>query len=195
MYAESALRISAMTPTAADVAATALTSAASGKKGAGEDAAVSCMLCSASINSSTEITEDKEAMLDTLAVVDHETFDQLLEMDEGDPGHPFTREMVDNFFTQAKETFEKMDKALSSNDLPLLSRLGHFLKGSSAALGLLRMRQTCELIQHYGNCKESNGISPIEHDVALGRVVKIMAITKNEYEMAIQYLNDFLAGL
>ncbi len=36
------------------------------------------------------------------------------------------------------------------------SRLGHLLKGSSAAIGLSSMAATCEKIQYLGKCKESN---------------------------------------
>jgi len=34
--------------------------------------------------------------------------------------------------------------------LKTLSELGHFLKGSSATLGLTKVKDSCEKIQHYG---------------------------------------------
>lgn len=42
--------------------------------------------------------------------VDDVTFNQILEMDEED--HDFSKPLVDNFFEQADETFEKMDLAM-----------------------------------------------------------------------------------
>lgn len=42
-------------------------------------------------------------------------------------------------------------------DLPTLSSLGHFLKGSSATLGLSKVRDSCEKIQHFGARKEADG--------------------------------------
>lgn len=38
-----------------------------------------------------------------------------------------------------------------------LSQLGHFLKGSSATLGLVKVRDHCEKIQHLGAKKSEDG--------------------------------------
>ena len=38
-----------------------------------------------------------------------------------------------------------------------LSMLGHFFKGSSATLGLSRIRDSCEKIQHFGAFKDEKG--------------------------------------
>jgi osomolarity two-component system phosphorelay intermediate protein YPD1 len=37
--------------------------------------------------------------------------------------------------------------------------LGHFLKGSSATLGLLKVKDVCQKIQHYGEKKDETGIN------------------------------------
>lgn len=42
-------------------------------------------------------------------------------------------------------------------DLPQLSQLGHFLKGSSATLGLTKVKDHCEKIQHLGAQKSEDG--------------------------------------
>lgn len=44
-----------------------------------------------------------------------------------------------------------------SKDLNQLSALGHFLKGSSATLGLTKVKDSCEKIQHYGANKNDTG--------------------------------------
>lgn len=42
-------------------------------------------------------------------------------------------------------------------DLESLSALGHYLKGSSATLGLNHLRNSCEKIQHLGHMKDETG--------------------------------------
>lgn len=44
-----------------------------------------------------------------------------------------------------------------SKDLSQLSALGHFLKGSSATLGLTKVKDSCEKIQHFGANKDETG--------------------------------------
>ena len=44
-------------------------------------------------------------------------------------------------------------------DLPQLSALGHFLKGSSATLGLTKVKDSCEKIQNFGAGKDAEGLS------------------------------------
>ena len=43
-------------------------------------------------------------------------------------------------------------------DLAQLSALGHFLKGSSATLGLTKVKDSCEKIQNFGALKDAEGI-------------------------------------
>ena len=83
-------------------------------------------------------------------VIDIYTFDQILEMDEDDKERGFSKNIVETFYQQAETTFDKMDKALAEDDLDGLSQLGHFLKGSSASLGLTKVQNACEEIQHLG---------------------------------------------
>lgn len=53
------------------------------------------------------MTEEKR--IDEL--IDMNTFDQLLEMDDEDD-HEFSQGIVVNYFDQANETFKDMDRAL-----------------------------------------------------------------------------------
>lgn len=91
--------------------------------------------------------------------VDLSTFEQILDMDEGeeDDSHEFSRSIVFGFLEQAEQTFIKMDKAIEKKDLDELSALGHFLKGSSATLGFTKVKDECEKIQHYGQKKDETG--------------------------------------
>ncbi|RUS28841.1 signal transduction histidine kinase [Jimgerdemannia flammicorona] len=89
-----------------------------------------------------------------LGLVDHAVFDQLTDMDNEDD-HEFSKSI-------AETTFEQMDVALDAKDLSELSRLGHFLKGSSAFMGLRKVTATCEKIQYVGNRRDGEGNANVE---------------------------------
>ncbi|KAF5008295.1 hypothetical protein FDECE_5433 [Fusarium decemcellulare] len=112
--------------------------------------------------------------------VDMNTFSQILEMDE--PGdHEFSSSIVFGFFDQAEETFKEIEDKLDSEDLNALSSLGHFLKGSSATLGLVKVRDGCEKIQRFGKMENEDG-SPLEDAaVCLTRIKEAFEGVKVDY--------------
>ncbi|KAL7787128.1 histidine phosphotransferase HPT1 [Trichoderma ceciliae] len=113
--------------------------------------------------------------------VDLTTFKQILEMDE--PGdNDFSSSIVFGFFEQAKETFQSMDKALGKGELDKLSELGHFLKGSSATLGLNKVRDGCEKIQRYGKQENLDGSPQPDTKVCLAKVEEALKAVKSDYE-------------
>ncbi|ETS77451.1 hypothetical protein PFICI_11325 [Pestalotiopsis fici W106-1] len=123
--------------------------------------------------------------------IDAVTFAQILEMDEDDPTREFSTSIVEGFFEQAQETFEKMDTALEEENLEELSKLGHFLKGSSATLGLTKIKDSCEKIQRYGKKEKEDG-SPLDDEkVCLEKITKTLKVVKEEYEEAETVLNNF----
>ncbi|KAJ3014786.1 hypothetical protein HKX48_004962 [Thoreauomyces humboldtii] len=128
-------------------------------------------------------------------IVDHNIFDQLLEMDEDDEDRSFSRDIVINYFEQAETTFASMDKSLTEKDLTALSRLGHFLKGSSAALGLNKVKASCEKMQNYGNMKDERGNGSISADDALKRIASLLDQTKEEYKEAEEYLKKYYGDI
>jgi len=67
-------------------------------------------------------------------------------------------------------------------DLDKLSSLGHFLKGSSAALGVFRVQASCEDIQHYGQLREGSKV--IEKDDAIAKISTTLARAREEYQVA-----------
>ncbi|KAJ2956986.1 hypothetical protein NQZ79_g7242 [Umbelopsis isabellina] len=123
-------------------------------------------------------------------LLDMATFDQLLDMDD-EEDHEFSKSIVWDYFKQAEATFEDMDGALEKEDLSELSRLGHFLKGSSAAIGLKKVKETCEKIQNIGNLKDETGISAIDADQALKLIAPLLPLVKREYKEAKSHLEDF----
>ncbi|EME48646.1 hypothetical protein DOTSEDRAFT_100831, partial [Dothistroma septosporum NZE10] len=94
--------------------------------------------------------------------LDQTTFEQILEMDDDEEEREFSKSIVYDFFTQADGTFEKMHTNLEKKDLNQLSALGHFLKGSSATLGLTKVKDSCEKIQHFGAMKDETGTKDVD---------------------------------
>lgn len=70
----------------------------------------------------------------------------------------------------------------SKEDLKELSQLGHFLKGSSATLGLTKVKEACERIQHYGARKDETGtVNEPDAGVSLRNIKKTLAEVKDDY--------------
>ncbi|KAF9907308.1 hypothetical protein EC991_011130 [Linnemannia zychae] len=130
---------------------------------------------------------------DDNGIIDHTTFDQLLEMDD-EEDHEFSRSLVWNYFEQAEKTFLDMDNAMEKLDFPDLSRLGHFLKGSSAALGLTKVKESCEKLQHYGNRKDAAGVDAITNEEAETLIRALLVQMRREYNEAESYLKVFYDG-
>ncbi|KAG6812574.1 hypothetical protein H0H92_002226 [Tricholoma furcatifolium] len=121
-------------------------------------------------------------------IIDMETFDQIIELDDEDSSHEFSKEMVSAYFDQAKQTFADIDAALTKEDLKELSSLGHFLKGSSAALGLRKVQSTCEKIQHYGLQHDDEKDVDLSREEALSRIVTLREQVREEYSAAKNWL-------
>jgi len=134
--------------------------------------------------------ETLEYPADPKGIIDMEVFGQIREMDEvededdGEGDHSFSRGIVFGFFEQAEKTFQDMEKAIAARDLPTLSSLGHFLKGSSAALGIIKVQNGCERIQHYGNQRDEEANTSLTEDEALKRIETLLSGCKRDYEVA-----------
>ncbi|CBQ69578.1 related to YPD1-two-component phosphorelay intermediate [Sporisorium reilianum SRZ2] len=123
-------------------------------------------------------------------IIDMDIFSQLLEMDDEDD-REFSKSIVWNYFDQAITTFKEMDAALATNDLTELSTLGHFLKGSSAAVGVIKVRDSCEHMQHYGKCHGEDGLSNLTEDEALKKLTVTLRDVKVQYREAAKALKAF----
>lgn len=73
-------------------------------------------------------------------------------------------------------------------DLPTLSSLGHFLKGSSAAVGVIRVQAICERIQHYGHKRDEEENTDLSEEEALDKIAKVLAQCKEDYALAKAWL-------
>jgi len=128
-------------------------------------------------------------------LIDMGTFGQILELDD-DPEErdfeSFSGGIVASFFTQAESTFTDMEEGLKTRDLESLYRLGHFLKGSSATLGLVKIKDACEKIQNLGAGKDESGIKELnDPDYALNTIRSTLEKMKQDYAEVAGILKKF----
>ncbi|KAJ3065118.1 hypothetical protein HDU98_011479 [Podochytrium sp. JEL0797] len=89
-------------------------------------------------------------------IIDSAIFDQLLEMDD-DNEREFSKGIAKEYIKQAETTLKELNESLGKKDFESLGRLGHFMKGSSAAVGLKKVRATCEQIQNCARNVDAGG--------------------------------------
>ncbi|KAF8895278.1 Hpt, histidine phosphotransferase protein [Infundibulicybe gibba] len=124
-------------------------------------------------------------------IIDMDTFQQILDLDDDD--HEFSRGMAWAYFSQVEQTFTEMDAALKAKDLTELHSLGHFLKGSSAALGVSKVQASCENIQHYGNLRDEEAFKDLTPAEALSLISARLTQVKVEYSVAEKWLKKWYA--
>lgn len=95
------------------------------------------------------------------------------------------------YFSQVSTTFGDMDKAFKIQDLAKLSSLGHFLKGSSAALGVSKVQASCEKIQHYGQLRDEEEMKDLTSEAALGMIKPLLETVKDEYAVAEKWMKNW----
>jgi len=127
-------------------------------------------------------------------IVDMGIFDQILEMDD-DENHDFSWSIVVNYFDQAESTIKKIRAALEAKDLAALSNHGHFLKGSSAALGVNKVKESCTRIQNYGKLRDEDKGVGITQEDALGNIGKLIPRLEDDYAEAEKWLRDHYDSL
>ncbi|KAL7267018.1 Phosphorelay intermediate protein [Rhizina undulata] len=128
-------------------------------------------------------------------IIDSPTFEQILEMDDDEEERDFSRAIVFGFFEQAETTFGQMESMIESKDLAQLSSLGHFLKGSSATLGLSKVKDSCEKIQHFGAKKDETGTIDVpDEETCLKRINETLKSMKSEYKEVELVLKKFYDG-
>jgi len=83
-------------------------------------------------------------MLD--GVVDMEAFNQIVALDDGDITKEFSKTLVTAWCEQAEDALEDMQRCLDAKNLTDAAHKAHYLKGSSASLGLIQVSKTCQAI-------------------------------------------------
>lgn len=110
---------------------------------------------------------------------------------DDDEEREFSWAIVNGFLEQAIDTFEQMDTALGGRDLIQLSSLGHFLKGSSATLGLIKVRDCCEKIQNLGYQKDETGTTDIsDENECLDCISIALNDMKEEYKKVKKFFEE-----
>jgi len=79
-------------------------------------------------------------------------WDGLLHRLMGD--EEFAKEIIDDFLTQMPEKLFAVKKALDNEDLPLVQREAHIIKGASGNVGALTMQEIAEQIEIAGKEKD-----------------------------------------
>lgn len=74
-----------------------------------------------------------------------------------------------------------------------LSSLGHFLKGSSATLGLIKVRDGCESLQRYGKKENVDGSPEPNEELCLKRSAEAIAQIKTDYAEVEKALRKYYA--
>lgn len=113
--------------------------------------------------------------------IDTAIFVEVQDLDDAD--HAFSRDMVKDFYEQFQDSVAVMEDGLRAADLPLLSAKGHFLKGSAAALGLWRIQDCCEKIQHLGSQMDETGTKHVpDRRVCLDRIAELLVAVKQIFD-------------
>jgi len=145
-------------------------------------------------------SDDKNSDGDIMSIpgakdsIDQSTFEQILEMDDDEVDREFSKSIVFDFFQQADSTFAKMDKNLEEKKpdyMKTLSELGHFLKGSSATLGLTKVKDSCEKIQNFGHLKDEAGTNNIPEEDARKKLMVTIKQAKVEFAEVKAVLKKF----
>lgn len=92
--------------------------------------------------------------------------------------------LLTHFFFNSHREAEELEK---------LSELGHFLKGSSATLGLVKVRDGCEKIQRYGKQENLDGSPEKDVKVCLEQIKSALTTVKADYEKVEKGLRSFYA--
>lgn len=80
----------------------------------------------------------------------------------------------------------------AAGDLAKLSMLGHFLKGSSATIGLIKVKDGCEKIQNFGDMKDATGIHhEADKEVCLQRIKDTLVVLKKDFAEVKKQLTEY----
>jgi HPt (histidine-containing phosphotransfer) domain-containing protein len=76
-------------------------------------------------------------------------------------------------------------------DLTKLSSLGHFLKGSSAILGVKQVEASCAKIEQYGKLRDHETNQDLNQEEALEKITRLLGQAKVEHKVAVKWLKKW----
>ncbi|MCO5590292.1 hypothetical protein L7F22_044261 [Adiantum nelumboides] len=154
------------------------------------------VICRTSIDVDPREDSSNASNTDRAMTLDLRILEQLKELDEDDKTREFSRGVIWIFFDQAKSTFEKMYAAIERGDLQVINTLAHFLKGSSATLGVTRVMNHCECIQGLtDSTRMGNLATSLEKEKLLNDVKRELDLMITDYMEAETALRRYLSQL
>ena len=88
-------------------------------------------------------------------VIDLETIETLKSLNPDDNGE-FLREIIQIFLEDTPARIAELDLTTTTGDAPKFIRAAHSIKGSSANMGALALRDVAEKLEHYA---KTNGVA------------------------------------
>ncbi|EDK41791.1 hypothetical protein PGUG_05889 [Meyerozyma guilliermondii ATCC 6260] len=142
------------------------------------------------------MSEEKKSKLQESGLIEWPVFSELIAMDEDEEG--FSKSLFQTFVDQFVETCHDLELNLKEQNLDKLSGLGHYLKGSAAALGLEKISNECERIQNYGkkinfdNFKlEDSSLGEDDDEFWIKLIGDALQKARDNFDQAKKALNDY----
>jgi len=132
----------------------------------------------------------------------------VLDLDDDDT-HEWSKSVAWDYFLQAHQTILKMERSLyvrpqppdvsssldhhlsAEKDLPQLSFLAQFLKGSSATLGVSKVKVSCEQLEQYGSLRNQGIDRDLSLEVALVKIDRVLKCIKVECTAAESWFKEY----
>ncbi|KAJ3120344.1 hypothetical protein HK098_004667 [Nowakowskiella sp. JEL0407] len=124
--------------------------------------------------------------------VDPEIFGELLFLDDDGA---FARDIVKKYFKQAYDRMPSIETSFEAKDLDELYKHAHFLKGSSAMVGLRRINAIFEKIQYHTKLKDESGKKNIPESEAWIAIESLIKQSRVEHRSAEEELTEFFNEL
>ncbi|OAQ87427.1 hpt domain-containing protein [Purpureocillium lilacinum] len=116
--------------------------------------------------------------------VDMNTFNQIAEIDDSG-NSSFCISLYFDFFGQAEDTFKSMRSALDIQDYDRLSSLAHYIKGSSATVGLFKIHDGCERIERFSKQRDgSTVVSPQDAQQSTSQIRDVLVALQEHNKRA-----------
>ena len=104
-------------------------------------------------------------------VIDAESIENLRALNPGD-GDEFLREIITIYLDDTPQRIAELEQTMGRGDVASFTRAAHSVKGSSANLGAMVVRQVAEQLEHKS------------HKQGLADVAVLVATLKEQFEVA-----------
>lgn len=98
--------------------------------------------------------------MSSLPVIDSESIENLRSLNPGD-GDEFLREIITIYLEDTPQRIAELEESLAGGDTPRFTRAAHSVKGSSANLGAMAVRQVAEQLEHQSNKQGLVGVGDL----------------------------------